>query len=204
MLSGSAIGDAGISYDPNGGTPKPAQAQVEFKITIPRLMILRVGDWGGQVNTVEWNYAFGNLGTEALDGKIGGARASEDQWKLANTSGTAGAMIANKEDEKPADGILDVAAFGNVGQDLTLFPTSKDFNVAVADTAQPHLSEITAGGSKIPHPKLADNDVGEKVSLKHTKGIVSLQDKWQYTYTPGSTPVGGVYTATVVYTLAAL
>lgn len=208
-LSGNVVGDAGISYNPGGAAPEAVDAKVKFKIKIPKLMILRVGDWGGTVNTVEWNYAFGSLGNAALVGNYGGAadRASEAQW---DATASAGALAATGDDDADAaDGSLAVAAFGNTGANLNLIATTvSDFvsTTPVAGAAQPHLSEITAAdGGNITHPGLVNTgSSATPVVLTHTNGIVRLTDTWTYTYTPVATPAGGEYDAEVKYTLTSL
>lgn len=191
VLSGNTFGEAGISYSTTG-KPAPVTANAKFKITIPQIMILRVGDWGDTVNTVEWNYAFGaGLSTAS------NATAIKTQWDATDTVATP--TSTNNE--------LQVAAFGNVGIDLTLeseivsdFDTDND-PATVPVGGQPLLSDVTAVGTAggIDHPAW-----GTDVSVGAINGVVRKTDTWTYTYAPTVVPVGGVYTAEVQYTLAAI
>lgn len=201
MLSGNVLGEAGISYN-SSGDPADVTAQVKFKITIPKIMILRVGDWAGSVNTVEWNYAFGT----SLSDPSANVDATADHW---NKTGSPSSLAATSDDEsetdKAGDGILKVAAFGNTGADLSLSATSTDFTSTTASGNQPHLSEITAANTgNITHPTLVNSGQSAAVTLANANGVVREFDTWAYTYTPASVPAGGVYTASVVYTLATL
>lgn len=202
MLSGNAVGDAGISYT-TAGKPDNVNAQVDFEIIVPQVLILRVGDWKDQVNSVVWNYAFGITG---LADPTSDAAADQNHW---SNTGAPSALAASSDDESESDaagnGILKVAAFGNTGANLTLTSDSTAFSSTTATGAQPKLSEITAAHTgNITHPTLADTGAGSTETLTHTDGIVREEDTWAYTYTPTNTPVGGTYNASVIYTLATL
>ena len=203
-LSGNTFGQAGISFGANGANPADVSANVNFKITIPKIMILRVGDWGNKNNTVAWTQAFGitNFNDRA---------ANETHW---TKTGTAGALSTATDDEaesdKAGDGILKVAAFGNVGSDLYLSANSTEFTATTGGGAtQPSLVEITAahagGTAGITHPTLVASGSSAAVPLAHINGVVRLEDTWAYNYAPtgGVVPVGGVYDGSVTYTLSA-
>lgn len=199
MFATNVLAEAGISYS-STGKPADVTAQVNFKITIPQILILRVGDWESTVNTVEWNYAFG---TTLADPSVN-VDASVDHW---DKTGSPSALAASADDEaetdKAGDGVLRVAVFGNTGADLTL--TANSTNFTPATPSQPNLSEITAANTgNVPHPILKDSGLSDAQTLSNTNGIVREIDTWAYTYTPTNIPVGGTYNASVVYTLASL
>ncbi|HPE58988.1 MAG: hypothetical protein KDI15_06695 [Thiothrix sp.] len=201
LASNGLFAEAGISYTTGAtSTLESVKADVKFKITIPKLMILRVGDWAGTVNTVEWTYAFGS----GLTGPT--ANATEDHWNGANA--TTGTDVSETSPNS-----LDVWAFGNTGGSLKLTAASTDFaleaGTGTAGGNKPKLSEITAVNTNgttngITHPTLTDASTSSDITLPHSNGIVSLKDKWTYTYTPTATPSAGTYNASVIYTLAAI
>jgi len=200
LASNGLLAEAGISYT-TGKTPTAVTADVKFKITIPKLMILRVGDWKEKVNTVEWTYAFGS----SLTDPTANADADENHWNGANA--ITGVDSSTDDAADGSNGVLDVWAFGNTGSGLNLSVTSTTpFADVVTGANRPKLSEITAtNGGSIAHPALADSGSGASpVTLAATAGIVSLKDTWTYKYTPTATPAAGTYEATVTYTLAAI
>lgn len=210
-LSGNTFGEAGISYN-TAGKPADVTANVKFKITIPQIMILRVGDWADSVNTVEWKYAFGT--NTNLTSPTENAGATEAQWNETVTAPLSTATDDEAASDKAGDGALKVAAFANTGANLNLVATTvSDFvsTTPVTGAVQPHLSEITAtnANSSIGHPLLVNTAAASSaapVVLTAINGIVRATDTWTYTYTPlaGAIPTGGEYNAEVSYTLTSL
>lgn len=201
-MSKVALSEAGLSYESDGVTkPQPVTADVNFRITVPKIMILRVGDWGATENEVAWIYKFGLAGTDTQNGD-----GLEDHW---NKTGSLSNQDANTDTDAAdtTDGTLKVMAFANLGTDVTLKATSTDFVSTTGATGnQPHLSEIVVdGASNIGHPVLEDSGDSAAVTLTATDGVVRLTDDWKYTYKPDPSkpPVAGIYTANVKYTMAA-
>jgi hypothetical protein len=196
----TAHAEAGISVTTNGDTPAPVTANVKFKIVVPKVMILSVGDWGATANTVTWNYDF-NGALSALSN----ADATSAQWN-AVTAGTIAASNADADDSGVSDGKLAVKVFGNVG-DLDLTATAiSDFDEIESGYAKPALSEISAIATSgtVPHTNLDGFAGTGTTELGASAGIVFKEDEWTYKYTPaaGNTPAGGTYDAEVQYTLA--
>lgn len=197
LSAGSALGEANLSHTTDGSKPANVTAKVNFKVKVPKVMILRVGDWGNTQNTVDWDYAFGITG-------LADRAATQDDWDKTGTPGATGASGDTGADG--SDGALQVAAFANTGSNVTLKATSTDFTATTGGGAtQPHLSEISATNSgDITHPTLVDSGDSAAVTLTATNGVVRATDTWTYTYTPTVAPVGGTYDASVVYTLASI
>lgn len=195
--AGSAMGEANLSHTTDGSTPANVTAKVNFKVKVPKVMILRVGDWGNTQNTVNWDYAFGITG-------LADRAATQDDWDKTGTPGASGASGDTGADG--SDGALQVAAFANTGSNVTLKATSTDFTATTGGGAtQPHLSEISAANTgDIAHPTLQNDGDGTDVTLTAINGVVRATDTWTYKYTPAVAPVGGTYDASVVYTMASI
>lgn len=188
----TAMAEAGISV---GSSPDPVTANVKFKIVVPKVMILSVGDWGGTVNTVTWNYNSSLVATSNTN-------ATSTQWDTANASGSA--LTADADDNGASNGSLDVAAFGNFGNLKITASTVTDFAEIAAGYAKPSLSEISAtASSNLDHSSM-NGFSGGSLSLTATNGIVSERDVWSYKYTPSNVPAGGTYNAEVQYTLSSV
>lgn len=216
-VSKVAVGEADISYT-TGATPEAVQANVKFKVVVPKVMILRVGDWGATANEVSWAYTFGLSGI--TPGTLGDG--TEAQWDLAN--GAAG-VDADADTEANGDkanpGTLNVWAFSNAGDDVTITAetvtafarTNAGTTTIDAGANQPQLSDITVTtGGVIAHPASGSDNFADAASgttvatIADTNGIVSLKDTWKYTYTPpaNTPPVAGTYDAEVKYTMASI
>lgn len=200
-LTGTAFGEAGISSKV-GAAPDPVTANVKFKIKVPEIIILRVGDWGSTANTLIWDYAFGS----GLTNPTSNADATSVQWDKI-TASTVDPQNANSDDEsasdKAADGSLRVAVFSNNGNAHLTSAIVTDFAAVAAGFNKPSLSEISAtSGGSIAHNALNGFAGSGTVDLTNAAGIVKLTDAWQYTYTPTNNPAAGEYNAEVKYTLA--
>jgi hypothetical protein len=196
----TAHAEAGISVTTDGSKPADVTANVKFKIIVPKVMILSVGDWGATKNTVTWNYDF-NGALSALSN----ADATSTHWN-AVTAGTIAASDADADDYGTSDGKLAVKVFGNVGDlDLTAAAVT-DFAEVASGYAKPALSEISAVATNgfVPHANLDGFAGTGTTDLGASNGIVLKEDEWTYKYTPaaGNTPAGGTYNAEVQYTLA--
>lgn len=199
-LSSSAFGEANMSFSGPSGTPAAVNANVDFTINVPKILILRIGDWGATTNNPTWNYAFG--GHASLSGatpSYTGGNASQSDWDaLTNTDPDA--------ETATTDGTLQVAVFSNFGSvDLSISAVSA-FTGGTSGYNQPLLSEISAtnagGTTPISHADLDDFTVGNTKNLPATAGIVKATDAWTYKYDPSVTPAAGTYGASVTYTLA--
>ncbi|WGZ94728.1 MAG: hypothetical protein QJT81_01675 [Candidatus Thiothrix putei] len=200
-LTGTAFGEAGISSKV-GAAPDPVTANVNFKIKVPEIIILRVGDWESTANTLIWDYAFGS----GLTNPTNNADATSAQWDKM-TASIVDPQNANSDNEsaadKAGDGILKVAAFSNTGDVRLTSAIVTDFTAVTAGFNKPSLSEISAtSGGSIAHTALNGFAGSGTVDLTNTAGIVKLTDAWQYTYTPTNNPAAGEYNAEVKYTLA--
>lgn len=194
----TAHAEAGISVTLDGSTPAPVTSNVHFKIVVPKVMILSVGNWEDTDNTVTWNYNFGESTLAALSN----TDATATQWNAA-TASTPAASNANADDDGTSDGQLAVKVFGNFGNLALSSALVSDFAAIEAGFAKPKLSEISATNTgNITHGVLDDAGAIDGTSLTAANGIVLEEDTWTYKYTPTATPAGGTYDAEVQYTLA--
>lgn len=200
-MTSAAFGEAGISYNASGA-PADVTANVKFKINVPEIIILRVGDWGktSNTNTVTWDYNFG----AGLTSPTANGAATSAHW-TAITATAPAAQDASSDDEtetdKAGDGALKVAVFSNTGDVRLKAETVTDFAAVSAGYNKPSLSEISATSSNISHTAL-NGFAGGTVDLANAAGLVQKTDTWAYKYTPTVNPAAGTYNAEVKYTLA--
>ena len=189
-LTGTAFGEANMSFSGAKETPKNVNANVNFTINVPKILILRVGDWGDTVSNPIWNYAFGHSLTDGA--------ATDKDWETL-TKDKPEAQKANE------NGTLDVAVFSNTGGAVLSVSKVTEFEGGVDGYQKPTLAEISAKSIKnVTHDKFNGFTVGEKLELTAASGIVREEDKWTYAYTPEKTPAAGIYNASVTYTLASI
>lgn len=200
-LSNNALGEAGLSAA-IGPVAAPVTANVNFEVNVAKIMLLRVGDWGDTANKISWNNGF-NSGL--TDPKINTA-ATKDDWDKTATANQITATDDETETDKAGDGALKVAAYSNIGSDLTLRAVAVEFlpvGGGALPVGGPTLSNITVTNTdgSISHPDFND---ANGITLSPTAGVINLEDTWSYTYTPAANTAGGEYTASVVYTLATI
>lgn len=199
IMTGTAFGEAGISYNASGA-PADVTANVKFKINVPEIIILRVGDWGDSSNTVTWDYNFG----AGLSSPAANSDAASTHWDKIIANAVA-AQDASSDDEsaadKAGDGSLKVAIFSNTGNVRLKAEAVTDFAAVASGFNKPSLSEISATGTTVAHTVL-NGFAGGTVDLTNTAGLVKLTDAWKYAYTPTNNPAAGTYNAEVKYTLA--
>lgn len=208
-MSKVALSDSGLSYTFAGSKPDDVTAQVKFKVTIPKIMILRIGDWGkdaSSVNEVSWVYDLMNK-----SGSLSDQAAAQADWVNAAKRDV---MAAKDDAADGTDGLLDVYAFSNAGGDTKITAALTEFERVASSASstvatganQPKLSDISVaiGGSNIQHAAFGSAATQGVATITAVNGIVNKTDTWTYSYTPDATPVAGEYNATVVYTMAAL
>jgi hypothetical protein len=158
-----------------------ATAQVEFQITIPQVLYLRVGTGS--------SYTTGVLA----------ANATVDVISFAPTVGqlASGGAVAGTGGDL-SGGVETAAVIGNGGTVTLGASTGGAMNDGAGDTI--NWSQITTAsttnttGTALPAPVLA-NGASTNLTLNASSKTVYEDAKWTYTYniTAGSVPVAGTY-----------
>jgi hypothetical protein len=163
-----------------GAGPQTSTAHVDFQITIPKILFLRVGTgtgtvaggWGanGSIDLITWAPASGTVGNGVA---------------LAGTGGDLGGGVETA---------VVVANNGNVTLSST---TLGMLNDGVGDTIS--YNQIRAVASTLPTaqvlavPALAPNGGTRNVNIPATARIVQRDAKWTYTYRNQTVPPPGNY-----------
>jgi hypothetical protein len=171
--------DADSNFQTGAGSPITATANVDFQITIPRFLFLRVGTgpgtaaggWatGGSPDEITWAPTAAQVGTGSLAGAGGDL-----------TGGVETAVV--------------VANNGNVTLSST---TSGPLNDGGAgDTISYATITTTAShnttGTTLAAPALADGAT-TTITLTAVAKIVQQDAKWAYTYANATVPAAGTY-----------
>jgi hypothetical protein len=165
------------------GAPSPltATAHVDFQITIPTFLFLRVGTGTGT--------ALGGWGVNGKIDLIGWAPAAATLGRGVALAGTGGDLTGGVETA------VVVANHGNVTLSST---TLGSVNDGAGDTIS--YSSIRTTASKLttnqvlPAPALADGATTTVVVGGKGKGkIVQRDAKWAYTYANATVPAAGIY-----------
>ncbi|QNK69936.1 hypothetical protein [Variovorax sp. PAMC26660] len=159
-----------------------AQAKVNLSVTVPKLILLRVGSTNATVDTVAWTSALSIPGATPTT-PLAGVNNTNVDW-----NGTAPTVTTST-----AGGTLTVYAWTNAGAgtiNCALGAWSAAGGPANGDFA------VTATGN-LPHPGA---NLGACASTSFNSNVVATST-WAYTL--GGTPsswVAGVYTNTITYT----
>lgn len=170
------------NYQTGGGAPVTATAHVDFQITIPKFLFLRVGKGNGTslvgsgwatnpaIDLLTWAPSASFVGTGAIPPTGGDA--------LAGAAETA-AVVANN---------------GNVS--LSSTTTGKLNDGAAGDTIS--WSQITVvsqnlnSTTPLAHPLLADGAT-TNITLTAVNKVVQQDALWAYTYANTTIPPAGTY-----------
>jgi hypothetical protein len=162
-------------------SPLRATAHMDFQITVPRFIFLRVGTGTGTVT--------GGFGVNGIVDLITFAPAVANVGNGVAVAGTGGDLGGGVETA------VVVANNGNVTLSST---TLGMLNDGAGDTIS--YATITTTASKLttaqvlPAPALADGATTSVVVAGKGKGkIVQRDAKWAYAYTNATKPTGGTY-----------
>jgi hypothetical protein len=141
-------------------------ASVDFRITIPRFLSLRVGPSGSGISIIDFTPSAAGLG-------LGGA--------VAGTGGDA------------APGTVNVAVVGNVGS-VTLAANTPGAlnNGVVTNTIDWTQISTTASNPALPAPVLA-NGASATTTVAAVGGVASQVGTWAYSYANSVVPAAGTY-----------
>jgi len=158
-----------------------AVARVDFQITVPKFLFLRVGSGssyttgvyaaGGSPDPITWTLTTGNVGTGPLTGTGGDiAPAGTETAALICNSGNAVTFTSTT-----AGPLTDTTA-----------DTISYANITVAPVA------LTAGYTLLLPPALA-NGATTTTSVPGAGHVVKADAKWTFSYANSTVPAGGVY-----------
>ncbi|MBS0378462.1 MAG: hypothetical protein JSS29_08250 [Proteobacteria bacterium] len=162
-----------------GTTALTATAHVDFQITIPKFLFLRVGTGTGT--------AAGNYATNATIDQITWAPTAAQVGNGTALAGTGGDLTGGVETA------VVVANNGNVTLSST---TTGPLNDGAGDTISYANIKTTATanttGTTLAAPALADGTT-TTTTLTAVNKIVQQDAKWAYTYLNTATPPAGTY-----------
>ena len=178
-VAGLATFSGIASAESDFSTSGSANAQVDFRVTIPSVLFLRVGSGAfladdGTTNEIEFDVTPAELVS-------GGA--------VAGTGGDLGG------------GAVTVQVFSNGGA-VDLTATNSAVLTSGSDTISWSEIEVTVANGNIPHPTFVDAGTSVPVALAPTAGrVTNRSDTWSYGYRNSSEVASGTYTGTVTYTV---
>jgi hypothetical protein len=175
------------TFNSTGAAPSTASAHVDFQITIPKFIFLRVGSGTGAVN------AAGVFTTAPATG------GSVDQITWAPTAATLGNGVALAGTGGDLTGGVETAVLVANNGTVTLTSTTAGAlnNGAVTDTISYSTITTTAShnntATTLAAPALADGAT-TTLTFNPAPGKVVDQDaKWAYTWSNNVVPAAGVY-----------
>lgn len=171
------LAQAESTYTTGAGTPLTASARLDFQITVPKILFLRVGtgaDYATNpaINLITFTVPAANVGDNtaiaatAASGDLGNgtvtAKVVGNNGNITFTSTTLGAL---------GNGAGDTISYGQI-------------NTSVAA-----LTSTVA----LPHPTLADGATTTLTLTPATGKVVNRDARWTYTYANGAIVAPGTY-----------
>ena len=156
-----------------------ASARLDFRITIPRVIFLRVG--------TGTNFA-SNPTVDAVDFNVPDNASGSGVAVAGQSSATITArVVANGNN-------ISFSAAGSTGG---LTPASG------AASAVPWTEIVAASsGGSLPHPAIGNGGAGSASTLVASGGVVDQSSTWSFSYRNTTVMAAGVYSGQVVYTAA--
>ena len=189
MCSGAAMAESTYGYNSAGTGTVTATARVNLSVTIPKLILLRVGSSDtavSAIDTVVWTSTFSIPGTPTTP--ITTANSVSVPW-----TGVAPSLTVTS-----AADTLNVYAWANTLAN----PAISCSATAVAPTGGPTLADFTVTTTgTLPHPT---GTLAACTSTTFTKNVLA-SGTWRYIL--GGTPTSwsaGAYTSQVTYTASAI
>ncbi|MCL1634981.1 hypothetical protein M2650_10110 [Luteimonas sp. SX5] len=174
------MANADSQFTTGSTSPITARAHLDFQVTIPKILYLRVGDGlsmasGGNIEQIAFNVAAGNVG-----------------------NGTAVAATTPSGDLD--NGSVTARVIGNNGNITFTSTTTGPLNNGAGDTIS--YSQITAAVATLtstvalPHPTLADGAT-TTVTLNPVSGkLVNRDAVWTFSYENDNVVAPGIYGGT--------
>jgi len=157
-----------------------ATAHVDFQITIPKFLFVRVGTGTGSISPA---VGFGTL-------------ATVDQITWAPTAAQVGTGVLAGTGGDLTGGVETAIVVGNAGNVTFSSTTTGPLSDGAGDTIS--YSKITVAastlstGTVLAHPALADGAT-TTTTLTAVGKIVQQDAKWAYSYANNTTPPAGTY-----------
>lgn len=170
---------AETNFNSGSASALAASARLDFRITIPRVLFLRVGTGTDFAN---------NTSVDAVDFNVPES-ASGSGVPVAGQSGTAitARVVGNGNN----------ISFSATGSSGGLTPSS------VGAPAVPWTQIVAAsGGGSLPHPAIGNGTAGAASSLVSTGGVVDQTSTWSFSYRNLTALPAGTYSGQVIYTAA--
>lgn len=191
LASGVAQADSQYGYNAAGVGPVTAQANVKLKVTVPLLILLRVGS-ATAIDELAWTAGFNVTTTPAAP--------ADGNNQTANWNGLAPAVATTS---LPSPATLAAYAWTNSSGGGTLSCGAPTWTAVPAAAVGPTNANITVTQSNaaLSHPS---TDLGCATTSAFAKNT-ALTSNW--TYALGGTPASwgaGVYTTQVTYTATSL
>jgi len=181
LSSGTALAESTYGYNSAGGGTVTATARVNLSVTVPKMILLRVGSAGATTDTESWTVGASIPATPTVPAVT--ANSAAVIW-----NGVAPTMTASASPTALSVYAWTNATAGTINCGLGAWsaaggPTNANFTVTVTGT--------------LPHPGA---NLGACASTAITSNTL-LTGTWQYVLggTPGSW-LAGVYTNIVTYT----
>lgn len=180
-----SLAHAEARWSVGSGGGLSAHADLNLRVIVPEIIMLRVGNFGGgvaNINTVTWDATGTSVSDAVTSGPI--------------PPNTTTLPFVRSDDNGASDGTVSVQVFGNDGS-VTLSSADTNVGYLVSGSDSIPLTDFSvATTGTISHPPFN----GTTVTVPATGRIVNASDTWTYTYTPSSTPPAGDYNTTVTYT----
>jgi hypothetical protein len=167
------------TFNNTGASPSTATAHVDFQITIPKFLFLRVGNGTGT--------AAGGFGTNGTVDQITWAPAAGVVGNGTALAGTGGDLTG---------GVETAVVVANNGNVTFSSQTTAAMNDGAGDTISYTQIKTTAStnttGTILAPPALADGAT-TTTTLTAVGKVVQQDAKWAYTYLNATVPPAGTY-----------
>ncbi|WP_223620557.1 hypothetical protein [Lysobacter sp. ESA13C] len=172
------LAQAESQYTTGTGTPITASARLDFQITIPKILFLRVGSGADYttnttINQIAFSVPAANVGDSSV---VTATPASGDLGAGAVTA----KLVGNNGTISLSSTTLGALSNGAAGDSISF----GQINTAVAT-----LASATA----LPHPALVDGATTTTTVPPNAGKLVNRDARWTYTYLNANVAAPGVY-----------
>ena len=179
LLASSTAVWAESNLNSGSGPALAASARLDFRITIPRVIFLRVGTGTDFAN---------NTSVDAVDFNVP---------ENASGSGTA---VAGQ-----SSAAITARVLGN-GNNISFSATGSMGGLTPSSTGAPTVpwAQIVAasGAGSLPHPAIGNGSAGAASSLMASGGVVDQSSTWSFSYRNTTALPAGTYSGQITYTAA--
>jgi len=168
--------------DSQSGTTK-AEASLDFKVTVPRVLMLQVGS-ASAIHLLTFDVPADKVGKGTAVAPTGGD---------VNNSAVTVRVMANGGDVTLNNRVIGAMKNTSVGAATT---TPIEWNeISVVAGTLPVGNDSSYTNAAIPHPAFnaSSNGLGTPVTLAATAGVVRIEGSWTFAYANTKTHAAGVY-----------